>query len=150
MDEVTAENPLAGITDWPDAVDTFTWAIVRAAEAIQNSDVVQGTETLKIPFTEEEQRENAQSLARIWPEVARLEDEKKSVTSQYKSQIEAQQAEANKLSGWVRDGFRFGGVKIATARDYRRGVLVKTRLDTGEVVMERALTADERQRAMWT
>lgn len=135
--------------DWQLALETFLTCLTAAAEAAQDSDIVQGTETLKIPFTEDEQRDNAQSLARIWPEVARLEDEKKSVVSQYKSQIEAQQAEANKLSGWVRDGFRFGPVKIATRRDYRRGLLLKVRLDTDEIVVERALTADERQRGMF-
>jgi hypothetical protein len=109
---------------------------------------VEGHATLKMLFTPAEQQENAQALARVWPEIARLEDEKKSVVSQFKSQIEALQADANRFSGYVRDGFHFTQVSIVTRRDYRRGVFEQIRTDTGEVYNSRTLTAAERQQAL--
>ena len=107
-----------------------------------------GHEWLKVAFTPEEQTENAQALARVWPEVQRLEDERKSVNSHFKSEIEKKQAEANQLSTHVRDGYRYDNVPVLFTKDFRRGVFEKTRKDTGETYQSRLLTEDELQRTL--
>ena len=111
-------------------------------------ETVEGIEQLKILFTDAERAEHAQSLARIFPELARIEDEKKAVVSQFKSNIESLQAQANQLSSYVRDGWHYGPVAVKVERDYRNNTFTKTRTDTGEVIQERALTDAERQRSL--
>lgn len=113
-------------------------------------EVTEGDDFLKVPFTDEEKAEHAQRLARTLPQIDQLEEELKSVKSQYKSRIEGLQAEAKKFSSYIRDGFHFDNVEIQIRKDFRAGTLEKIRLDTGEMYYTRTLTAEERQRSMFS
>jgi len=106
-------------------------------------------ETLKVIFTPEENQAHAQGLARIYPEVERLESERKSMAGDFKSRIDGKRAEASRLSGWVANGYGFREVPVEVRKNYDRGQVEKFRLDTGEVYESRAMTATELQAGLF-
>lgn len=106
-------------------------------------------ETLKCLLTEGELREAGSNLARQYSRVAELEDEKKSVTSDFKARIDHATVEASILARMIQNGYKFRTVDCETIWDFDSKTVSVVRQDTGETVRSRTMTPDELQEALF-
>lgn len=77
-----------------------------------------------------------------------IERERKAAADGFKEQIEEQAAKIRDLRKCIRTQQEERPVTVCVTRDYRRGQVLRTREDTGELLSERAMTPDERQQEM--
>lgn len=103
------------------------------------------TEYLKCLLDDLELRDTGISLARHNSKVASLEAEKKAFNDQIKAQITAAEAEILRLSGILQNGYEYRQVEITIDRDYDEKIIRIIRQDTGEIVREEKMTADDLQ-----
>lgn len=97
-------------------------------------------------FTEEEKRQIAGDLANGVADIQRLEDQKKSVMSQLKSEIDAKQGQVNLFAEHLRSGFEMRSIDCEVLHAFSDDVVRWVRCDTGEVAFERKMRPEERQR----
>ena len=71
--------------------------------------------------------------------------EKKEAASQFKANIENIENELQVLAAHVRNKYEYRDVECDVIPDFKSGVVVTVRNDTGEVIDERPMTAEERQ-----
>jgi len=102
-------------------------------------------ETLRVNLTEMEIVEHARAAARANSELLRLEEELKAIKSDYKAQMDKEQAKLNEHSGKVNNGWEMRPVACTIYKNYQDNSIVITRDDTGEIIRERIMSADERQ-----
>ena len=112
-------------------------------------DIKKTKESLKCLLTEKEIREAGSSLARQYSRVAELEDEKKSVTSDFKAKIDLATAEASILARMIQNGYEFRTVDCETIWDFDSKTVSVVRQDTGETISERTMTPDELQKGLF-
>lgn len=94
--------------------------------------------TLRYDFTAVETHDLSLSLANKTKEKVALEEEKKSVMSQYKAKLDEITAQCNKLSNQVSDGFEYREVDCEVAyHTPEDGKKTITRLDTKKVTIEK-------------
>lgn len=105
-------------------------------------------EYLKCIFTEDEKKEMGSKLAQCFQECAEAEGRLKSVTTQIKSEIAFKEAEMASLAEKVRSGYEHRNVDCKKKLDYRLGTVTIARLDTGEVIREKPMDAEERQMSL--
>ncbi|MCK9556291.1 hypothetical protein M0R36_10870 [bacterium] len=103
------------------------------------------TKALKYFFTEEELRSIARQMAEQVLAVEDAEENKKTVTAQLAAEVKAAVSVLRETSQKHRAGFEYRPTECKEENDYKRGMVVITRLDTGEIVNERAMTVEERQ-----
>jgi hypothetical protein len=103
------------------------------------------SEHLKVLLTVADVNERAKDLARKTSEAASLTEELKEVASDFKSKILGLQTEAARISEEINRGWIYKNVPCQETRDFNLATCRVVRLDTWEVVRERALTADELQ-----
>jgi hypothetical protein len=96
-------------------------------------------------FSEAEKREIAADLANGVAELQRLEDRKKSLASQIKSEMDGKQAAVNLAAEQLRSGFEMRSIDCEVVYSYIDDVVRWIRTDTGEVAHERKMRPDERQ-----
>jgi hypothetical protein len=72
-------------------------------------------------FTETEIAEKAKRLANAVSEKARLEDELKTMKSEHKAKIDAQDAVINQMSQHVGNGFEMKNVECQVFKDFEKG-----------------------------
>lgn len=77
-----------------------------------------------------------------------IERERKAAADAFKEQLEEQAGKLRELRKCIRTREEERPVTICVTRDYRRGQVLRTREDTGEIISERAMTATERQQEM--
>lgn len=77
-----------------------------------------------------------------------IERERKNAADGFKQQLEEQAASIRELRKCIRTGTEDRPVSVRVTRDYRRGRVVHIRMDTGEIVSDRAMIAAERQQEM--
>jgi hypothetical protein len=106
------------------------------------------TQFVKHTFTEEEKRQIAQDMAQKVSELAQLEDQKKAVASQIKSEIDKKQAEVNISATHLNTGYEMRSVKCEVERDYKRRIVRYIRTDNGQLGREVPMTADELQKKL--
>ncbi|KKN77616.1 hypothetical protein LCGC14_0358910 [marine sediment metagenome] len=106
------------------------------------------TDTLKVDLTSEELLAAGEELARSLDLVVSLEKEKKAYDADIKAQIEQAEAESRKLTARVRNKLQWAKVDCLEVRDYAAGRVIKTRLDTGEKLVEREMNHEEKQRRL--
>lgn len=103
-------------------------------------------EFLQYDFTVDELAEFSQELARHTLERSRLEQQKKEVDSQLKSQIEAENTQITMLAGNISTKHERRMIACAILwHNPSPGRATICRIDTGEVVRERAMTLEELQ-----
>jgi deoxyribodipyrimidine photolyase len=102
-------------------------------------------EHCKVEFTAEQLREFSEEMARKFGELSVKEDAKKQVASQFKADIEALLNECNALAAKVRNKSEYQTVKIEIQKFFETKRVMFVRTDTGEIIRERAMTADELQ-----
>lgn len=103
---------------------------------------------LKCELTDKEHTEAAVALAEALDDMTAAESEKKSLVEQFKARIEAANAEAVRLTGLVRNRYEFRDIQCEEVKNFQTGQLTVTREDTSEIVKERELTMEEKQRPL--
>lgn len=98
---------------------------------------------LRVNLTTEELSALAAKMAEDQATLERLEDEKKSVTKDFASRIEITTGTIRQEAGTYRQGWELREVQCSEVTDRRSGLLTVVRLDTGEEVSRRKLTAEE-------
>ena len=89
----------------------------------------QTKEVVKVALTPSEIRELGQDLARKYSEITDLEDQKKAITSEYKSRIDAAAAETSALARKIENGYEFREVQCDLVIDVPGTVLPTERHD---------------------
>lgn len=100
---------------------------------------------LRIQLSAEEFGQRAERAAHLIGEIEQKEDDRKAANTAAKSRIEELQAELKRVSGEVRDKAKYGIVDCERRFIFRTGRVQEVRKDTGAVLDEWAMTADERQ-----
>ncbi|OLS13267.1 MAG: hypothetical protein RBG13Loki_3111 [Promethearchaeota archaeon CR_4] len=102
-------------------------------------------EYLKCILTTEEKRQVADKLAIAVMGKDEAEAELKSVQTQIKSKIAAIDAELIASAEKLRSGFEMRNVECRETRDFDLDNFSVVRLDTGELIVDRSLTMEEKQ-----
>ncbi len=102
-------------------------------------------EYLKCLLTEKEKTELSAKIAKAISDRACAEAKLKEVSASIKAQIAQLDAEISEKALQINNGYEYRNVECRMDKDYRLGSVTITRLDTGEVIRERPMTAEERQ-----
>ena len=104
------------------------------------------SEYLKYTFSESELREHAKDLARENTVASEAEEQKKAVVAQFTEKVASAKTKISMLSRYINNGYDHRSVECETTLDMpEKGIARVVRLDTGEVVRERAMTPSELQ-----
>lgn len=107
------------------------------------------SEFLRYHFNEDEKKDLAQGMAQSVIKVRDLEEEKKTITSQFASQINEANAKANSAAQKLESGFEMRMIDCEERWNYKTKTITVIRLDTGEEVRERTMNNRECQKDMW-
>ena len=102
-------------------------------------------EYLKCHLTEKEKTELSAKIAKAISDRTSAEAKLKEVSASIKAQIAQLDAEISEKALQINNGYEYRNVECRMDKDYRLGSVTITRLDTGEVIRERPMTAEERQ-----
>jgi len=103
-------------------------------------------EFLKYIFSHDEIHEKGSELARLNSEAAKISDEKKSVTSSFKAQLDEKNAQIGVIGQHINNGYEHRYVECEIHyNDPNTGMKTIYRKDTGEVVKKETMTAEEMQ-----
>ena len=102
----------------------------------------------KYQFDEEEKREMAAEMAQKVTELASVEDSKKAIMSDFKSQIDGLQAKINGAATKLNNGYEMRNIKCKIIADYDDKEFVYFREDNGEIAKREKMTADDLQRRL--
>jgi hypothetical protein len=103
----------------------------------------------RVELTEEEVRDAADRMADLFDQLKRIEEEAKSIANGYKAktkELDAQFAQAQLL---VRNKYEQRLVECVRTWNYKTCRVVTVRTDTGAIVEDRAMSADERQEKLF-
>ncbi len=103
---------------------------------------------LKYAFTEEEVRELGAKLAKTFSDHSETENRLKSVSTQIKSEITMLEGLMASMAEKIRSGYEHRDIECKKDFNYRLGSVSITRLDTGEIIEERPMEAEEKQRKL--
>jgi len=104
--------------------------------------------TLKVDLTDAERLDLGRRLALEQQHLAESEDRKAEVAAAIKAEIESHEKTINLLSRTLNHGYDYREVECEVHLDFNSNRVAVARTDNGEVVEERAMTADERQREL--
>lgn len=94
--------------------------------------------SLRYDFTMKERQDLSILLANKTKEISMIEDEKKSVNSQYKAKLDELQASCNKLANQVSDGFEIRDVEVEVKyHEPEHGMKTLVRKDGGKDIVEK-------------
>lgn len=103
-------------------------------------------EYLQYRFTDEELLEIARLNARTQSEKRALENQKAQITKQLAGEIAAKDADLQKFSEFVSNGFEYRNVECSVLLDCpKKGHATIYRIDNGETVRTRLMTQEELQ-----
>lgn len=102
-------------------------------------------EYIKHHFTEDEKREIAIEMAEKVTQLKKAEDDLKAVKSEFKSKIDGFQANVNFAAPQLTNGYEMRTIECERVPEWDRKVWLYTAVDTGVVVKESDMTADDLQ-----
>ena len=105
-------------------------------------------EFLKCSLTKEEVAIAANDLAKLLDDNEALEDQLKSIKTDFKAKIEKSLADINIKKRLVRDKHEYRNVNCVIVHNYTTLRITTTRKDTGVVTEDRDMTMSERQMTM--
>lgn len=123
-------------------------ATEEAAESVPPNKVENFVRDLRVALKTEEIAERADRAAQLLAERDSKEEEQKAAAKHAKSIVESMEAELRRLSNEVRTKATYREVQCERVYDFRLGKIFEKRLDTGDVLFERAMTDAERQREL--
>ena len=100
-------------------------------------------------FSEEEKRKISMDLATKNLEKERLEDEKKTITSNFGAKINAATADINKLSQNLTSGSEHRYFKCFRTPDFKKKLVTYTDINTKKIVKIVPFEPDDYQRKFW-
>lgn len=103
------------------------------------------TRNLRVVLSQDEIVERAKRSAYLMGEVEQKAEERDAAKKQANAQIEELEAEMHRLSLEVRDGGTYRDVPCERRYLYRTNTVVEVRVDSGELLSERAMTTREAQ-----
>ena len=109
--------------------------LIRSSEIKKTREIT----PYKHEFSDGEIRAKAEALSNANMDIIALEEEKKSVVSDYKSKIDAKQAQVNELSRIIHSGFEIRKAELEIVKDFGTGT--KKGYLEGECVLTEKLTA---------
>ena len=111
------------------------------------TDVTEQTTTMRLAckLTDDELRAAGDGLAKVVQDIASEDDAQKDQKAQMKARLMELTARQTILALQVSRREEHRDVEVTIAVDYKLGVEIRTRTDTGEVISTRALRDDERQ-----
>jgi len=108
----------------------------------------QDSARLKCLLTDTEKQARGKELAEAVLRKHELEQELDGIKKHYATDIKSQDASIDRLQNIVNSGAEFREVSIVINHDYKGGVILSTRIDTGEVFDTRIMTSNERQMSL--
>jgi hypothetical protein len=103
------------------------------------------TKELECPFTQDELRNLGLSLANAIGDLEALAQEKAEFMADLKGRLKDAQAKVKLMAEKIRTGSEVRLVECRLEKDYLANAVRTYRTDTGELVEERPMTAEERQ-----
>ena len=100
---------------------------------------------LKVALTEDEIKAKALEHVNLTTEAERKEDAMKSAAKEAKEEIGGLVSQARTAGRIARNGYIFRDVPCERVKDFKAGRITITRLDTGEVYEDRAMSEHEKQ-----
>lgn len=107
--------------------------------------VIQETRKLPVKLTEHETAERGKAMAVLLQRAADVETRKKDVTAELNESIASAYEQAAEHAKVVNAGQEDRDVEVELQHDFSANRVTVVRLDNGEVVEERAMTAHERE-----
>ena len=105
-------------------------------------------EYLKHRFTAEERLKLSEQLSQAVMERSAAEEELQTVKADFKSRITRAEATIADCARKINTGYEMRNVECELVKDFTTNTIRYQRLDTGEIVRERAMTSEERQRTL--
>ena len=102
-------------------------------------------EFFPVVLTPSEMEQKAAEMTKVLDEIDELEAQKKQATAHIKAQIDGKKAELRELRSVRRAGKEDREIELCEEYVFSTNTVKVVRTDTGEVVRERAMRADERQ-----
>lgn len=115
---------------------------------MENIERTKTTKYLITTLTEEDKKKIASTMADSFQAISQLEANLKSTSTQLKAKITEHQARLIEASDKYRSGFEMRNIECWIEKDFRVGRVYITRIDTGEIIEERAMDGEERQRSL--
>jgi hypothetical protein len=106
-------------------------------------------EYLKYLFSEDEIKKLGNDLAQTYSQKLDAEGRLKSVSTQIKSEIAKLDMGMASDSERIRSGYEYRYIECEKEEDFTNGRITITRTDTGEMVTDRAMTSEERQKNLF-
>lgn len=103
------------------------------------------TKQLSVQLTDPEILAAAQELAAVMEEVDVLETREAERRQTFKASLAALDGRRRELGRKIARREEVRDVEVEVRVDWRKGLATETRVDTGEVIAERPVTAEERQ-----
>ena len=126
-------------------VPPTTLAEVAEQASIETTTI---TEILPVPITDAEYKEIGLKMGAANQEIIQAENELKSVKSQYKSRIDSAKTRRDEYASIINAGHQQRQTECHLVKNFIENTITLIRLDTGEVVRTRTMTAAEKQRSM--
>jgi len=114
----------------------------------QKTQKIRVTKPMPVKLTDAEVLKYGRDAARAVSDRTRIEAEFESVKSDYKAKINEQSAIIGKLSPRIHSGIETRDVECEDVKNWTKGTVVVTRLDTGEIVESRPMREDEKHMEM--
>ena len=105
--------------------------------------------SLKYVLTGEELKKISEQMANAVLERDEALDGLKSVQAQFKARITGAEAMISLSASKIQTGYEFRNINCEVQRDYDTGQIQLIRIDTGEIIETRAMTASERQQDLF-
>lgn len=107
--------------------------------------VLDTVRTLKCTLTGEQQRSTGLSLAQLHTELEALRLQKKDVLAKFKDDEDRIEGAIASAAKTLHQGFEHRLVSCRETHNFQDGTVTVVRLDTGEEIEKREMTAEERQ-----
>ena len=103
---------------------------------------------LRYDFTENELKDLAGEMAQSMGEHEAAKIEMKAIKSQFDSKLKIAQTNVTLTAGKIRTGFEMRSIECTVQKDFKKGKVIVTRDDLFEIIEDRAMTAEEKQKDM--
>lgn len=139
--DLTRSEPSLGFQDAIDASDAAQAEREKAPEVVR----ADYDRSVEVPLTDAEVAGIGRDLGAKLAEIDEIEAKAKAQARVFKGQIEELQQEASGMGSAIRRGTKVEFIRCRDERILATGMMQTVRLDTGEIISERALSFDERQ-----
>ena len=103
-------------------------------------------ESLKCILTDDEKQKLGSDMAEAVARIAEAEADLKSFQTQIKAKVAADEAIVMTCSEKIRSGYEFRRIECEEFKDFESNKILISRLDTHEIIKERPMEPEERQK----